>query len=128
MGEVRGELLKTHGGKREGAGRKASGKVGKSYYLTLSQEATEKLKSMGRDKSEYIDRLILADIGVSYLPQMGQQVQVNVPGGGWLDGEYIGCEIDVGVGRGALITHNVQLERGGSVTFRNDELEMRVIR
>ncbi len=51
-----------HGGKREGAGRKASGKVGKAYYLTLSPEATEKLQSVGRDKSEYIDRLILADI------------------------------------------------------------------
>ena len=52
----------THGGKREGAGRKASGKVGKSYYLTLSSEATEKLKTAGRDKSEYIERLIMADI------------------------------------------------------------------
>lgn len=52
----------THGGKREGAGRKASGKVGKSYYLTLSPEVTEKLKTVGRDKSDYIDRLILADI------------------------------------------------------------------
>lgn len=52
----------THGGKREGAGRKASGKVGKAYYLTLSQEATERLTAQGRDKSEYIDRLILADI------------------------------------------------------------------
>ena len=52
----------THGGKREGAGRKASGKIGKSYYLTLSLEATEKLKTVGRDKSDYIDRLILADI------------------------------------------------------------------
>jgi hypothetical protein len=52
----------THGGKREGAGRKASGKVGKAYYLTLSQEATERLEAQGRDKSDYIDRLILADI------------------------------------------------------------------
>lgn len=52
----------THGGKRQGAGRKASGKIGKSYYLTLSLEATEKLRSFGRDKSEYIDRLIIADI------------------------------------------------------------------
>lgn len=55
------EIIK-HGGKREGAGRKASGKIGKSYYLTLSLEATEKLKNVGRDKSEYIDRLIIADI------------------------------------------------------------------
>lgn len=54
------------GGKREGAGRKASGKVGKAYYLTLSPEATEKLQSVGRDKSEYIDRLIMADIKVVY--------------------------------------------------------------
>ena len=56
------EKCNSHGGKREGAGRKASGKVGKSYYLTLSLEATEKLKTVGRDKSEYIDKLILADI------------------------------------------------------------------
>lgn len=52
----------THGGKREGAGRKASGKVGKAYYLTLSQEVVERLEAQGREKSEYIDRLILADI------------------------------------------------------------------
>lgn len=52
----------THGGKREGAGRKASGKVRSSHTLTLSPEAAEKLKSVGRDKSEYIDRLILDDI------------------------------------------------------------------
>lgn len=52
----------THGGKRDGAGRKASGKVGKAYYLTLSQEAVERLEAQGRDKSEYIERLILADI------------------------------------------------------------------
>mgnify|MGYP007057687252 FL=1 len=56
------EKCNNHGGKREGAGRKASGKVGKAYYLTLSQEATEKLKAVGRDKSEYIERLILEDI------------------------------------------------------------------
>ena len=52
----------THGGKRKGAGRKASGGIGKAYYLTLSDEATEKLKSLGRGKSEYIDRLILQDL------------------------------------------------------------------
>lgn len=56
------EKCNNHGGKREGAGRKASGKVGKAYYLTLSQEATEKLKAVGRDKSEYIERLIFEDI------------------------------------------------------------------
>lgn len=56
----------SHGGKREGAGRKSSGKVGKSYYLTLSPEATEKLQSVGRCKSEYIDKLIMADIKVVY--------------------------------------------------------------
>lgn len=52
----------THGGKREGAGRKASGKVRSCHTLTLSPESTEKLKAVGRYKSEYIDRLILADI------------------------------------------------------------------
>lgn len=58
----------THGGKREGAGRKASGKVRGTHTLTLSPEAAEKLRSIGRDKSEYIDKLILADIkqGESY--------------------------------------------------------------
>lgn len=58
----------THGGKREGAGRKASGKVGKSYYLTLSPEATEKLKSV-YNKSEYIDRLISNDIKTRHYEQ-----------------------------------------------------------
>lgn len=56
------EKCNNHGGKREGAGRKASGKVGKAYYLTLSQEATERLNAQGKDKSEYIDRLIIEDI------------------------------------------------------------------
>jgi hypothetical protein len=50
------------GGKREGAGRKASGRVRGTHTLTLSPEAAERLKSVGRDKSEYIDRLIMADI------------------------------------------------------------------
>lgn len=67
------ERCNNHGGKREGAGRKASGKVGKSYYLTLSQEATEKLKSMGRDKSEYIDRLISNDIKTRHYEQDNHQ-------------------------------------------------------
>lgn len=52
----------THGGKRDGAGRKASGKVRGTHTLTLSPESAERLKSKGRDKSEYIERLILADI------------------------------------------------------------------
>lgn len=59
-----GEIIK-HGGKREGAGRKPSGKVRGCHTLTLSPEASEKLKSMGRDKSAYIDRLVLADISKS---------------------------------------------------------------
>lgn len=56
------EKCNTHGGKREGAGRKASGKVRGTHTLTLSPEAAEKLKSVGREKSNYIDRLILMDI------------------------------------------------------------------
>lgn len=52
----------SRGGRRAGAGRKASGKVRGTHTLTLSPEAAEKLKSIGRDKSEYIDRLIVADI------------------------------------------------------------------
>lgn len=54
----------SHGGKRDGAGRKASGKVRGTHTLTLSPEAAEKLKSIGRAKSEYIDRLILQDLEV----------------------------------------------------------------
>ncbi len=50
------------GGKRDGAGRKALGGIGKAYYLTLSPKATEKLKSLGRAKSEYINKLILQDL------------------------------------------------------------------
>lgn len=56
------EVKVSHGGKREGAGRKASGKVRATHTLTLSPEAAEKLKSIGRAKSEYIDRLILQDL------------------------------------------------------------------
>lgn len=56
------EKCNNHGGKREGAGRKASGKVRGTHTLTLSPECAEKLKSLARGKSEYIDRLILADI------------------------------------------------------------------
>lgn len=56
------EKSNNHGGKREGAGRKASGKVRGTHTLTLSPESAERLKSIGRDKSDYIDRLILADI------------------------------------------------------------------
>lgn len=50
------------GGKREGAGRKASGKVRSCHTLTLSPEADAKLKTVGRAKSEYIERLIMEDI------------------------------------------------------------------
>lgn len=56
------EKCNSHGGKREGAGRKATGRVRGTHTLTLSPESAEKLKSIGREKSEYIDRLILADI------------------------------------------------------------------
>ena len=66
------EKCNNHGGKREGAGRKASGKVGKSYYLTLSPEATEKLKSV-YNKSEYIDRLISNDIKTRHYEQDNHQ-------------------------------------------------------
>ncbi len=61
-----GRFLNTNkrGGKREGAGRKASGKVRGTHTLTLSPEAAERLKSIGRAKSEYIDRLILQDLEV----------------------------------------------------------------
>lgn len=68
----------THGGKREGAGRKASGKVGKSYYLTLSQEATEHLNAQGRDKSEYIERLIMEDIKKTMIDKVCNWLQHEI--------------------------------------------------
>ena len=126
MGEVRGELLRTHGGKREGAGRKASGKVGKAYYLTLSPEATEKLKSIGRDKSEYIDRLILADISESITPNMGQRVRIEHPNTGWLSGVYAGCAITSVVGANAIIAHRVQLDNGVYVDFRDGDMPLEI--
>ena len=56
------QMKSNHGGKREGAGRKASGRVRGTHTLTLSPESAEKLKSIGREKSAYIDRLIMTDI------------------------------------------------------------------
>lgn len=49
------------GGRREGAGRKSSGKERMYVTLTISHEAAERLKSV-YNKSEYIDRLISNDI------------------------------------------------------------------
>lgn len=49
------------GGRREGAGRKSSGKVRMYVTLTISNEAAERLKSVD-NKSEYIDRLITNEI------------------------------------------------------------------
>lgn len=49
------------GGRREGAGRKSSGKERMYVTLTISNEAAERLKSVD-NKSEYIERLITNDI------------------------------------------------------------------
>lgn len=62
IGVRRMSATNNRGGKREGAGRKASGKVRATHTLTLSPEAADRLKAQGRDKSEYIDKLIIADI------------------------------------------------------------------
>lgn len=67
-----------HGGKRDGAGRKASGKVGKSYYLTLSQESTERLEAHGRGKSEYIERLIEEDIKKTMIDRVCNWLQQEI--------------------------------------------------
>lgn len=56
------DIKTTHGGKREGAGRKPTGRVRKTLTLTLCVQAAAKLESQGVNKSEYIERLIIADI------------------------------------------------------------------
>ena len=81
------EKCNSRGGKREGAGRKASGKVGKSYYLTLSQEATEHLSAQGRDKSEYIERLILEDIKKTMIDRVCNWLQHEISHYVTYDGE-----------------------------------------
>lgn len=58
------EMRDPRGGRREGAGRKASGKERMYVTLTISNEATERLKSVD-NKSEYIERLITKDIALS---------------------------------------------------------------
>lgn len=52
----------THGGKREGAGRKATGRKRITTTLTLSPKVVDYLKTKGRAKSDYVEMLILADI------------------------------------------------------------------
>ncbi|MBR3912538.1 MAG: hypothetical protein IKJ48_07750 [Alistipes sp.] len=72
------EKCNNHGGKREGAGRKASGKVRGTHTLTLSPEAAEKLKAVGRDKSEYIDRLIMEDIKKTMIDRVCNWLQHEI--------------------------------------------------
>lgn len=115
-----------HGGKREGAGRKASGKVGKAYYLTLSPEATEKLKSIGRDKSEYIDRLILADISEPIIPNVGSRVRIYYPDKGWLSGAYAGAAITPVVRAKPIVAHRVRLDNGVYVGFRDGDMPLEI--
>ena len=116
----------TRGGKREGAGRKASGKVRGTHTLTLSPEAAEKLKSIGRAKSEYIDRLIMADISESITPNVGQRVRIYHPDIGWLSGVYAGAAITTDVGAKAIITHQVQLDNGVDMYFRDGDMPLEV--
>ena len=68
----------THGGKREGAGRKATGRVRGTHTLTLSPESAEKLKSIGREKSEYIDRLIMEDIKKTMIDRVCNWLQHEI--------------------------------------------------
>ena len=75
------------GGKREGAGRKASGKVRGAHTLTLSPECAEKLKSIGRDKSEYIDRLIMEDIKKTMIDRVCNWLQHEIGNYVTYDGE-----------------------------------------
>lgn len=114
------------GGKRDGAGRKASGKVRGTHTLTLSPEAAEKLKSIGRAKSEYIDRLIMADISESITPNVGQRVRIYYPDRGWLSGVYTGAAITTDIGANAIITHQVQLDNGVYMDFRDGDMPLEI--
>lgn len=116
----------THGGKREGSGRKALGGIGRAYYLTLSPEATEKLKSLGRAKSEYIDRLIMADISEPITYNVGQRVRIDYPEIGWLCGVYAGAEVSSVIGAKAIITHRVQLDNGVYIDFRDGDMPLEI--
>lgn len=58
------EMRDPRGGRREGAGRKSSGKERMYVTLTISHEAAERLKSVD-NKSEYIERLLTKDIALS---------------------------------------------------------------
>lgn len=118
----------SHGGKREGAGRKASGKVRGTHTLTLSPEAAEKLKSIGRAKSEYIDRLIMADISESITPNVGQRVRIDYPDKGWLSGVYDGASITTDIGTKAIIEHQVRLDNGVYMCFRDGDMPLEVCR
>lgn len=50
------------GGKREGAGRKPTGRKKITTTLTFSPEVLEYLRTKGRRQSEYVEELIKADI------------------------------------------------------------------
>lgn len=55
------EIVK-HGGKREGAGRKSTGRKRITTTLTLSPKVVDYLKTKGRAKSDYVEALICADM------------------------------------------------------------------
>ena len=55
------ELKSTRGGKREGAGRKATGRTKKIVTLCLSYDVVELLNAYPGNKSAYIESLIRAD-------------------------------------------------------------------
>lgn len=56
------EKCNSHGGKREGAGRKATGRKRLTTTLTLSPKVIDYLKTKGRTKSDYVEALICADM------------------------------------------------------------------
>lgn len=50
------------GGRREGAGRKPTGKTKITTTLTFSPDVLEHLRTKGRKQSEYIEGLVRADM------------------------------------------------------------------
>lgn len=55
----------THGGYRSGAGRKPTGRKKITTTLTFSPEVLAFLRTKGRGQSEYVERLIKQDSGIS---------------------------------------------------------------
>ena len=59
--KVMEETRSSRGGKRDGAGRKATGRTKKTITLCLSYDVVELLNAHSGNKSAYIESLIRAD-------------------------------------------------------------------